>query len=106
VAVQELESELSSRELADLITIEDIPPEDAVLESLRPLLEDASETDPDFAATIGNLTVVEMIRGRRRDLARSFGERSPSRKPRVLEAARLVVFLVRIAEPGILVDPA
>ena len=57
VAVEELESELSSSELADLVNIEDVPPGDALLESLQPLLEDTSGADPDFEATVGNLTV-------------------------------------------------
>ena len=57
IAVEELENELSSSELADLINIEDVPPSEAVAQSLQPLLDDASGADPDFDATVGNLSV-------------------------------------------------
>jgi hypothetical protein len=57
VAIEELESELSSGELADLINIEDVLPESAVEESLRPLLEDANSSTPNFEATIKELEI-------------------------------------------------
>jgi hypothetical protein len=57
VAVEELESELSSGELADLVKIEEIPPESAVEASLRPLLEDANSSTPNFEAKVNQLEV-------------------------------------------------
>lgn len=63
VAVEELESELSSSELADLINIEDVPPKAAVTESLQPLLDDARRADPDFKAAVGNWEVRGFLDG-------------------------------------------
>jgi hypothetical protein len=57
VAVEELENELSSGELADLINIEDVPPDSAVEESLRPLIEDADKSTPNFEANLEQLKV-------------------------------------------------
>lgn len=57
VAVEELENELSSGELADLINIEDVPPDSAVEESLRPLIEDADKSTPNFEANLDQLKV-------------------------------------------------
>jgi hypothetical protein len=63
VAVEELESELSSSELADLINIEDVPPKAAVAESLKPLLDDARQADPDFQSEVGNWEVRGFLDG-------------------------------------------
>jgi Histidine kinase-, DNA gyrase B-, and HSP90-like ATPase len=56
-AIDELEHELTSSELMDLITVEDVPPAEAVHESIAPLLERVSATDPDFHATLNQLGV-------------------------------------------------
>jgi Histidine kinase-, DNA gyrase B-, and HSP90-like ATPase len=56
-AIEELEAELSSSELADLITVEDVPPPEAVAAAIKPIVEAVADAAPDFSATIGNLTV-------------------------------------------------
>jgi hypothetical protein len=56
-AVEELEAELSSNELIDLITVEDVPPPEAVADSIRPLLEGVTAADPDFSAAVGRVSV-------------------------------------------------
>jgi Histidine kinase-, DNA gyrase B-, and HSP90-like ATPase len=63
VAVEELESELSSGELADLVKVVEIPPESAVEESLRPLLEDANSSTPNFEAQVDQLEVRGFLDG-------------------------------------------
>lgn len=56
-AVEELEAELGSNELADLITIEDIVPPEALAESLKPVLEELEKTDPDFSAQLQGVEI-------------------------------------------------
>lgn len=56
-AVQEFEAELESSELLDLISVEDVPPPEAVADSIRPLLEGVEGEDPDFSATVDRLNV-------------------------------------------------
>lgn len=56
-AVEEFEAELSSNELVDLITVEDVPPPQAVADSIRPLLEGVASADPDFSAAVGRVNV-------------------------------------------------
>ncbi len=56
-AVEEFQAELTSDELVDLITLDDVPPPEAVSDSIQPLLDEMAEANPDFSATIGDLTV-------------------------------------------------
>jgi hypothetical protein len=56
-AVEEFQAELSSAELADFVTLEDVPPPEAVAANLRPVLSAIEGQDPDFSATVGNLTI-------------------------------------------------
>jgi hypothetical protein len=49
--------------LADLVNIEEIPPESAVEESLRPLLEDANSSTPNFEAKLSQLEVRGFLDG-------------------------------------------
>jgi hypothetical protein len=51
-AIEELEAELSSSEFTDLISIDDVPPPEAVADSIRPLLESLAAASPEFSATI------------------------------------------------------
>ncbi len=57
VAVQEFQSELSSAEFADFVTLEDVPPPEAVQANLAPVLEAIAGSDPDFSAAIGDLEI-------------------------------------------------
>jgi hypothetical protein len=57
VAVQEFQSELSSAEFADFVTVEDVPPPEAVRANLEPVLEAVAESDPDFSASSGDLEI-------------------------------------------------
>jgi hypothetical protein len=52
-AVDELQEELSSSEMADLVSLEDLPAPEAVEASIRPLLEQAATATPDFSVEIG-----------------------------------------------------
>jgi hypothetical protein len=56
-AVEEFEAELTSNELLDLITVEDVPPPEAVADSIRPLLDGVATADPDFSASVGHVQV-------------------------------------------------
>lgn len=56
-AIEELEAELSSTEIADLITVEDVPPPEAVEAAIKPIVEGVAEATADFSATIGHLTI-------------------------------------------------
>jgi hypothetical protein len=56
-AVDELQEELTSSEMADLVTLEDLPAPEVVEASIRPLLDEIGATDPDFSAEIGTLLV-------------------------------------------------
>lgn len=56
-AVEEIQQELTSAELADLISIEAVPPPDVVSEGLQPLLAMVASRDPTYAATIDRLLV-------------------------------------------------
>jgi hypothetical protein len=56
-AVDEFQEELTSSEMADLVTLEDIPAPEVVEASVRPLLDEIRTTDPDFSATIGPVLV-------------------------------------------------
>lgn len=56
-AVQEMQSELSSADLADLLEVETVPPPSVVAESVRPLLESVHGTEPDYRAVVGPLAV-------------------------------------------------
>jgi len=56
-AVQEIQDELLSPELADIVTIEPAPNESAVRLALAPLLTKATGTPPDFTAQINGLYV-------------------------------------------------
>lgn len=57
IAVEEFQSELSSAELADFVTLEDVPPPEAVAANLAPVLEAIEGADPDFSAGIGKLAI-------------------------------------------------
>jgi len=57
VAVEEFQSELSSAEFADFVTLEDVPPPEAVQANLAPVLEAVAGSDPDFSAVIGDLQI-------------------------------------------------
>lgn len=56
-AIEEFQAELTSAELADLVTVKDVLPPDAVRESMEAILDVVSGEDPDFSATINDLTV-------------------------------------------------
>lgn len=56
-AVDELQEELTSSEMADLVTLEELPTPEVVEASVRPLLDEIGATDPDFSAEIGSLVV-------------------------------------------------
>lgn len=56
-AIDELQHELTSAEMVDLITIEDVPPPDVVQMTLRPVLESAKKRTPSFSAEVGSLEV-------------------------------------------------
>jgi hypothetical protein len=56
-AVDELQEELTSSEMADLVTLEDLPSPEVVEASVRPLLDEIQTTTPDFSAQIGDLVV-------------------------------------------------
>lgn len=56
-AVEELESELGSAELVDMIQVELIPPPEVVSEAKRPLVESVSHRQPSFAAMVATLPV-------------------------------------------------
>ena len=56
-AVEEFQSELSSMEIADLLTLEEVPPPALVEEAFRPLLESIDLSDPAFGGRIGALDV-------------------------------------------------
>ena len=57
IAVEEFQSELSSAELADFVALEDVPPPEAVAANLAPVLRAIEGADPDFSATIADLTI-------------------------------------------------
>lgn len=56
-AVDEFQAELTSSEMADLVTLEDLPSPEVVEASVRPLLDEIVVTAPDFSAEIGSLVV-------------------------------------------------
>lgn len=56
-AVEELQSELSSSELVDLIEIEDVPPPEVIHKAIEPVLESVDRRSPAFSAKVGNLEV-------------------------------------------------
>jgi hypothetical protein len=56
-AVQELQQELTSNEIIDLVAIESVPPPEVVREGFRPLLESISQEDPTYSADLGEVTV-------------------------------------------------
>jgi hypothetical protein len=56
-AVEELESELSSDELVDMIQVELIPPPEVVSQAMKPLVESISLREPSFAAMVATLPV-------------------------------------------------
>lgn len=55
-AVRELESELSSSEMVDAITVEVIPPTDVIESAFAAVREAVDTSDPTFRATISTLT--------------------------------------------------
>ena len=57
-AVGEIQQELSSSELADLISIDTIPSPDISSEALRPLLEVIRGREAAYSATVGGLTIM------------------------------------------------
>lgn len=56
-AVDELQRELTSSELADLIAIEDVPPPEVVQQTLEPVIQSAATREAAFSARVGNLDV-------------------------------------------------
>jgi hypothetical protein len=56
-AVEELQSEITSAEMADLLTMEPVPPPEIVEEEFRPLLESIDPNDLTFGGALGLLTV-------------------------------------------------
>jgi len=56
-AVEEFQSELTSAELADLVSVDDVPPPEAVRASLEPIVEAIAGEEPDFSATINSLVI-------------------------------------------------
>lgn len=56
-ALEEFEAELASSELSDVIEIDDVPPPEVVVDSVKPLLESVADSPPDFSATVGPLNV-------------------------------------------------
>lgn len=56
-AIEEFQAELTSAELADLVTVKDVLPPDAVRESVETILEAVSGEEPDFSATHNTLVV-------------------------------------------------
>ena len=56
-AVEELQNELTSAEMADMITLVTVPPPEVVREGFRPLLEGIDPNDPAFGGAIGSLNV-------------------------------------------------
>lgn len=57
-AVEEIQQELSSSEMADLISVETIPSPDVSGEVLRPLLQIIRGRDPAYSANVGGLTIL------------------------------------------------
>jgi hypothetical protein len=57
IAVEEFQAELSSAELEDFVTVEDVPPPEAVAANMQPVLEAIVGEDPDFSATVGELAI-------------------------------------------------
>jgi len=57
-AIEEMQQELTSSELADLISVETIPPPKVLAEGLRPLLGIVSGRDPAYAAGIAGLNIL------------------------------------------------
>lgn len=57
IAVEEFQSELSSAELVDFVTVEDVPPPAAVSANMQPVLDAIEGANPDFSAAIGDLTI-------------------------------------------------
>lgn len=92
-AVEEIQQELTSAELADLISIEAVPPPNVVSEGLQPLLALISSRDPTYAATIDRLA----IRGYLAD------EMSPNDPYVVVDATTTnrVVVIVNLSHPHI-----
>jgi hypothetical protein len=92
-AVEEIQQELTSAELADLISIEAVPPPNVVSEGLQPLLAMVSSRDPTYAATIDRLAV----RGYLAD------EMSPNDPYVVVDATTTnrVVVIVNLSHPHI-----
>ena len=56
-ALDELKIELTSSEMADLLTIEEVPPPEVVKQTLEPMLSAAETRVPDFEAPVGKLEV-------------------------------------------------
>jgi hypothetical protein len=56
-AVDELQAELTSSEMADLVTIDELPAPEVVETSIQPVLEEMEASAPDFSAEIGPLVV-------------------------------------------------
>lgn len=57
IAVEELQEELTSVEMADLVTIEAVPPPDVVRQTLLALREAVASREPTFSATIGGFRI-------------------------------------------------
>lgn len=57
VAVDELKTELQSKEFVDLIEIDTVPPPEVIESSAKPMLEAAKSHEPKFYVTVGVLSV-------------------------------------------------
>ena len=56
-AIDELKRELLSAEMADLITVEAVPPPEVVQEAFKPLMETIEKREPTYSAKIGEFSV-------------------------------------------------
>ncbi len=56
-AVEELNQELTSAELVDLISVEEIPPPEVVAASVRPVLQSVGDRAPVFGGLVGQVDV-------------------------------------------------
>lgn len=61
VARQEFQVELESGELIDAITFDEIPPEEVIDDTFKPLVESIEGRDPDFCASIGPVEVLGFL---------------------------------------------
>jgi hypothetical protein len=62
-AIQELQKEIGSAEMADRLNIEEVPPPEVVKESLSSIREGAEREDPDFSVSIQRAGGTLEIRG-------------------------------------------